>query len=345
MDSNGLADLFNFNSDIDILGKDIDLSGELNFDLSVGDVDFFGQPFGQPASESETSAASPDIPASPAGDGSTSGQSSVEASAVSPKILGSSHAANSPKITLTSPSQQSPSPQPPQSKLPFGRKFTPIPEHMLVRKCSPPPNTVSPPSSMRPQARVHPSAFGFPQRTQMASLATPTAGYSNMGPPPLRPLSVRRYAPVAPMIASPSEAVTSSPSRKRRADTDGNLASHSPSSIDGSESLAAFDETGKKPQDKKRRLEQPGQEMRQRIIDVQKSAPGSTEGQAKEVDLKSKQEEALGQAREYRRLRSDALEQATEYKRLGTNALQRYNYYKEERRKLESLRLGTVGGT
>jgi len=325
---------FDFDFNFDMLGKNMDLPGESNVNLSVGDVDLFGEPFALPLSEDQPSNLSSDVSASPAGASPKNGQSSVETLTVSPQVLECSQAANSPKSAQASPSRQSPLPQPPQSRLPPGRDFTPVPKHILVRRCSPPLSTNSPSSSMRPQVRVHRSVAGSPQRTKFVSPSTPILGYTNMRPPPPGPLNERRYAPLAPIATSPSGAVTPNPSRKRKADADSELATNTLRSVDGSQISPAFDETGKKPLAKKRRLEQSEQEMRQLMDDGQKLAHGSTEGQAMEVDLKTKQDEALGQAMEYRRLRSKALEEAMEYKRLGTNALQRYSYYKEEHRKL-----------
>lgn len=334
-ESTEIPQLFDFNSDFDVLGKDFDLSGEPIFDLLGGDVDLFGEPFVLQPPEQEPSNQLPEVPASPASVISTGGQSSVESSTVSPQAPESFQAVDSPKSTPTSLLVQTSSPRPPQSRLPPGRDFAPIPQNLLVRRCSPPSNATLLPSSMRPQAKGHPSVPGFPQQTPFMSPNTPRARYTNMGPPPPGPLNAQRRAPIAPMTAPPSGGMAPIPSKKRKADENEEPFAD-PFSSDGSESSAANDAAGEDPPAKRRSLEQRKQEVGHTTDDHQRLTTGCIEGQALELDLKIKENEALTQAEEYRRLRNDALGQATQYKRLGTNAIQRYNYYREKRRQLRA---------
>lgn len=333
-ESTEISQLFDFDGEFDVLGKDFDLSGEPNFDFSGGDIDLFGEPFGLQPREQQPSNPLSEISASPASAISMGGQSSVESSTVSPRALESFQAIDPPKSAPMSPSKQSPSPRPPQSRLPPGRDFAPVPQHLLVRRCSPPSNITPTPSNMRLPARAHPSVSSFPQQTQIVSPNTPRVGYTNMGPPPPGPLNVQRCAPIALMTAPPSGGMAPNPSKKRKADENEELLANSCSSMDGSQSSAASDAAGQESLAKRPRLEQRKQEVGHPMDDHPRLTAGCTEGQALELDLKGKENEALMQAEEYRRLRNDALGQATGYKRLGTNAIQRYNYYREKRRQL-----------
>ncbi len=336
-DFNDFPDLLDFDgdfdSDFDVLGKDF-LSGELSLDLSGGDIDLFGEPLILQPPEQKSSTPIHETPASPATAVSTGAKSNVESSTVSPRAPESSQAVDPPRSAPTSPSKQSPSPRAPQSTLPPGRSFAPVPQHLLVRKCSPPSNTLLPPSSIRPQARVLPSTSGFPQRTQFISPNAPMAGYTSMGPPPPGPLNVRRYAPVALMTAPTSGGMAPTPSKKRKTDAIEEPMAEPCNSVDDLELSAASDTAGEGSPAKRRRLEQRKQEVAHTMDDRQRQTAGSTEGQAMDLFLKGRQDEALVQANDYRRLRDNALEQAAEYKRLGTNAIQRYNYHREKRRQL-----------
>lgn len=338
-DSSDFSDLFNLDSEFDDLAKDFDLSGEPNFDL-------FGESFdGQPL-EPEMSDPVPEVPAPLASAVLTGSQSNVEPLTVFPPTIEPLQTLSSPRsaptspikqvpspqlksqipepllnVSLTrcapmSPIRQAPSPQPPQSRLPPGRGFASVPLHTLVRRCSPPPYSTLPPSSMRPQARSHPSPSGFPQRIPIVSPGSPLVRYANIGPAPPGPLNAPRYAPVALMTASPSGEVASDPCKKRKGAESEDTLADLYSSVGDVESQTASNAAGENMPAKRRRLEQ------------------RTERHVRDLELKGKENEALVHAKEYRKLRNLALEQAEEYKRLGTNAILRCNLYRDKRRQL-----------
>lgn len=343
-DSSDFSHLFNLDSEFDDLAKDFDLSGEPNFDLLGVNVDLFGESFDEQPLEMPNPV--PEVPASLASAVSTGSQSNVEPSTVSLQTVEPLQTSSSPRSAPTSPTKQvsspqptpqvveplptvslricaptspikeAPSPQPPQSRLPPGRGFASVPLHTLVRRCSPPPYSTLPPSSVRPQARSHPSPSGFPQRIPIVSPGSPLVRYANIGPPPSGPLNAPRYTPVALMTASPSGEVAPTLCKKRKAAESEDTLTNLCSSVGDVESQAASDAAGENMPAKRRRLEH------------------WTVRQVRDLELKGKENEALAHAKEYRRLRNTALEQAEEYKRLGTNAILRCNLYRDKRRQL-----------